>query len=42
MPTPDASHSSSKGFEKSGSAKTGALVSLDLMLWKAFSCFSPQ
>jgi len=42
IPTPDASHSSSKVLKKSGKARTGALVTRVFIFWKAFSCFSPQ
>ena len=38
MPTPNAS----KCLEKTGKAKMGALVSKNFIIWKAFSCFSPQ
>jgi len=42
MPTPDASHSSLKGLEKLRKARMSALVSRYFILWKFFSCFSPQ
>jgi len=39
IPTPDASHSSSKVFEKSGRARTNALVSFFLALETLFLVF---
>jgi len=41
MPIPGASHSSSKGLEKSARDRIGALVSKNFILWEAFSSFSP-
>ena len=42
MPTPDASHSSSKVLAKFGKARMSALVSWAFILLKACSCFSFQ
>ena len=42
MPIPEASHSSSKVFVKSGKARMGASVSSSLGIEKTFSCLSPH